>query len=482
MTEPKDEKNEALVSISLPTLEKGDAVLVSAVIQDTTVHYRLYKRRWVGLLGICILNIIASVGLTWFPSIAVTASKEFGISLERINWLSNCNNVVYLPVSVVIPIISSRYGLRMSCFIGTALMFIAAWVRYAGTASSLSSDGKFALLLLAQASIIFILLAFGQPWFQVLGPKYSELWFDLKGRTTSTTLIALSNPVGSAVGHLVAPFCPTVRSSVLILAISTTILLPSALLIQRAPPIPPTYSGSRPSPPPSQVLRAFLGLSRQGEAAMALRERADAVIITLSFGSLVAAFTAVSVLLAQAIEPYGYDSDAAGIMGAVSILSGVVGAIIASPIFDRYLTHHLGLASKIIVPILSACYIAFIWVVRENNTAGLYAVLVVMGVGSFTLLPIALEMGCEITRSPEVSSAVLWSVGNLFTLVFVTVMDHLRDDSHSANPPSNMRKAFIFQASFVAACTVFIIGLKAKQTRSELDMQMQLERNIEGRN
>ncbi|KEP47661.1 MFS transporter [Rhizoctonia solani 123E] len=209
MTEPKDEKNEALVSISLPTLEKGDAVLVSAVIQDTTVHYRLYKRRWVGLLGICILNIIASVGLTWFPSIAVTASKEFGISLERINWLSNCNNVVYLPVSVMIPMISSRYGLRMSCFVGTALMFIATWVRYAGTASSLSSDGKFVLLLLAQ-----ILLAFGQPWFQVLGPKYSELWFDLKGRTTSTTLIALSNPVGSAVGHLVAPFCPTVRSSV----------------------------------------------------------------------------------------------------------------------------------------------------------------------------------------------------------------------------------------------------------------------------
>ncbi|CAE6494813.1 unnamed protein product [Rhizoctonia solani] len=459
MPELKDEKDETLAS--LPELEKCDAVVASTVTRNDTVQYRLYKQRWLGLLGICILNIIASVGLTWFPSIAVTTSDD------------NCNNVVYFPVSVMIPIISSRYGLRISCFIGTTLMFIAAWVRYAGTASSLSSDGKFALLLLAQASIMLILLAFGQPWFQVLGPKYSELWFDLKGRTTSTTLIALSNPIGSAVGHLVAPFCPTVRSSVLILAISTTVLLPSALLIQRAPPIPPTYSGSRPSPPPSQVLRALLGRSRQGEATMVLRERTDAVIITLSFGSLVAAFTAVSVLLAQVIAPYGYDSGAAGIMGAVSILSGVVGAIIASPIFDRYLTHHLGMASKIIVPILSACYIGFIWAVRENNAAGPYVVLVVMGIGSFTLLPIALEMGCEITRSPEVSSAALWSVGNLFTLVFITVMDHLRDDSPSANPPSNMRKAFIFQASFVVACTVFIVGLKAKQTRRQLDVQMQ---------
>ncbi|CAE7152561.1 unnamed protein product [Rhizoctonia solani] len=426
MPELKDEKDETLAS--LPELEKCDAVVASTVTRNDTVQYRLYKQRWLGLLGICILNIIASVGLTWFPSIAVTTSDEFGISLERINWLSNCNNVVYFPVSIVIPVISSRYGLRVS-----------------------------------------ILLAFGQPWFQVLGPKYSELWFDLKGRTTSTTLIALSNPVGSAVGHLVAPFCPTVRSSVLILAISTTVLVPSALLIQKAPPIPPTFSGSRPSLPPSQVLRAFLGCSRPGESTMAPRERTDAVIITLTFGSLVAAFTAISVLLAQAIEPYGYDSGVAGIMGAVSILSGVVGSIIASPIFDRYLTHHLGLASKIIVPILAACYIAFIWVVRENNTAGLYVVLVIMGVGSFTLLPVALEM---------VSSAVLWCVGNLFTLVFITVMDHLRDDSPSASPPSNMRKAFVFQASFVAACTVFIVGLKAKQTRRELDMQMQYEGGI----
>ncbi|CAE6452823.1 unnamed protein product [Rhizoctonia solani] len=474
MSELKDEKNETLVT--LPTLEKDGAVVQSTVVHSNTVQYRLYKRRWAGLLGICILNIIASVGLTWFPSIAIPTFEEFGISLERINWLSNCNNVVYFPVSVVIPIISSRYGLRISYLIGTVLMFIAAWIRYAGTASSLSSDKKFALLLLAQ-----ILLAFGQPWFQVLGPKYSELWFDLKGRTTATTLIALSNPVGSAVGHLVAPFCPTVRSSVLILAIATTVLLPSALLIQKAPPIPPTYAGSQPSQPPSQVLRAFLGNSRQGEAVMTLRERTDAVIITLAFGSLVAAFTAISVLLAQAIKPYGYDSDVAGIMGAVSILSGVIGAIIASPIFDRYLTHHLGLASKIIVPMLSACYIAFIWVVREDNTAGLYVVLVLMGIGSFTLLPIALEMGCEITRSPEVSSAVLWSVGNLFTLVFITVMDHLRDDSPAANPPSNMRKAFIFQASFVAACTIFILGLKAKQTRREMDAQMQHERGVEER-
>lgn len=69
MSELKDEKNETLVT--LPTLEKDDAVVQPTVAHSNTVQYRLYKRRWAGLLGICILNIIASVGLTWFPSIAI---------------------------------------------------------------------------------------------------------------------------------------------------------------------------------------------------------------------------------------------------------------------------------------------------------------------------------------------------------------------------------------------------------------------------
>lgn len=135
--------------------------------------------------------------------------------------------------------------------------------------------------------------------------------------------------------------------------------------------------------------------------------------------------------------PYGYSSDAAGIMGGVLILAGIIGAAITSPIFDRYLTHHLALATKVLIPLLAASYIALIWdgmdlwqlfkserlthiySVRANNYAGLYVVMVVIGIASFTLLPIALEIGCEVTRSAETSSAILWFAGNLLSVVFV---------------------------------------------------------------
>jgi len=43
-----------------------------------------------------------------------------------------------------------------------------------------------------------------QPIYQVLGPKYSENWFDLKGRTTATMILAIGVffDVPSALGYL----------------------------------------------------------------------------------------------------------------------------------------------------------------------------------------------------------------------------------------------------------------------------------------
>ncbi|KAG9092784.1 hypothetical protein FRC07_011589, partial [Ceratobasidium sp. 392] len=234
------------------------------------------------------------------------------------------------------------------------------------------------------------------------------------------------------------------------------------------------FAGSHPSPPAAQVFRAFFGNARPGEAVMSRRERLDMAINTILFGVLVAAFDAFSILINQIFAPYGYSSDASGIFGGVLILAGIVGAAVFAPVFDRYLTHHLALAAKILVPILAGSYIGLIWdgrSFRANNDAGIFVLMVVLGVSSFTLLPIALEIGCEVTRSAETSSAVLWFAGNLLSVVFVLSMDALRDDSPTANPPSNMRKALIFQACFVAVAALSVIALKGQQTRREMDVQ-----------
>jgi hypothetical protein len=48
-------------------------------------------------------------------------------------------------------------------------------------------------------------------------------------------------------------------------------------------------------------------------------------------------------------------------MGAAMLLSGILAAIITSPIFDRVLTHHLGLAVRIMCPIIAVGWLSLIW-------------------------------------------------------------------------------------------------------------------------
>jgi FLVCR family MFS transporter 7 len=59
--------------------------------------------------------------------------------------------------------------------------------------------------------------------------------------------------------------------------------------------------------------------------------------------------------------------------------------------------------------------------VRSHNYAGLYPVFIFIGIGSFILLPVALEIGVEVTSSAESSSAVFWCGANILTTVFVEV-------------------------------------------------------------
>jgi MFS transporter, FLVCR family, MFS-domain-containing protein 7 len=92
------------------------------------------------------------------------------------------------------------------CQIAAPLLLVSAWVRYAGTVRGIPVNGSYALLIIGQvcsrnyipkSSITLPLFysqffaSIAQPVFQIMGPIYSETWFDLKGRTTATMIVAI---------------------------------------------------------------------------------------------------------------------------------------------------------------------------------------------------------------------------------------------------------------------------------------------------
>ena len=48
-------------------------------------------------------------------------------------------------------------------------------------------------------------------------------------------------------------------------------------------------------------------------------------------------------------------------MGATLLLSGIVAALITSPIMDRVLTTHIGLTIRILCPVIGAGWMGLIW-------------------------------------------------------------------------------------------------------------------------
>jgi hypothetical protein len=46
--------------------------------------------------------------------------------------------------------------------------------------------------------------------------------------------------------------------------------------------------------------------------------------------------------------------------------------------------------------------------VKPNNTAALFAIMAINGASSIAMLPVGLELACELTRNSDGSSAIAW--------------------------------------------------------------------------
>jgi FLVCR family MFS transporter 7 len=176
-------------------------------------------------------------------------------------------------------------------------------------------------------------------------------------------------------------------------------------------------------------------------------------MIWIPFTIYVSLFNSISSLINQILAPYSFSETDAGIAGALLIVIGLVTSAITSPIIDKYKTYLLSI--KVNVPIIAVCYLAFTWAPGTRSVGAIYAILSVLGAASFSLVPVVLEYLIEITHpvSPEVTSTICWTGGQLIGGIFIVISDALRDggvsdgsaDDGSKRPPGNMYRALIFQ-------------------------------------
>eukprot|EP01035_Chromulina_nebulosa_P016801 gene16801-22283_t len=295
----------------------------------------------------------------------------------------------------------------------------AMWVTYAPISdlsqsyfdSNSFSGSLSAINMLATSYQIFYLpgqsfAALAQPIFCNLPAAVASIWFAMNERDTATTISALFNPVGSAIGQII----PT-------LLVTNSNLNNASIYLNDRPPTPPSHSTS---------------------------------------------------LKVEIVQPFGYSNNDVGIFGLLIILSGLIGAAIASHIMDTYHIYRsllkVGFGMIVLFLVFLCCML------YHNNYALLIFCFALLGLFIFPLLPVAVENSAECTYPvpEELSTGLLFVGGNVLGIGFVFGLQVLLSttDSHYHTPflPSNF---FIVGTVFLAWLIILPYNGKYKRLQCE---------------
>jgi len=408
---------------------------------DTT-EYRVYTRRFFGLAQLVLLNIIVSWDWLTFSAVSSTSAQYFRVSESAINWVSTGFLFAFVAVSPLVIYTLSKGGPKASIVTASVLVLFGNWIRYAGTRAR---HGLFGVVMFGQ-----IVIGIAQPFVLSAPTRYSNLWFSDSGRVSATAIASLANPLGGALGQLIGPLWATditgIPKMVLYTSIISTVASLPAFFIPSSPPTPPSAIAAEEK----------LDLRK---ALQELPRNTSFYLLFVPFSVYVGFFNAVSSLLNQIFEPYGFSETDAGIAGGLLIIVGLIASAVVSPFVDR--TKRYLPVIKVLVPTIAACYLVLIWIPATRSLPGPYIVCSLLGATSFSLLPCALEYLVIITHpvSPEVSSTVCWTGGQLLGAIFIIVMDGLKGDG-SGEPEGSMKRALVFQAvvAWIAVPLPLLLG------------------------
>ena len=417
------------------------------------VEYRVYKRRWFGLIELILLNIMVSWGWLTYAPVANTSAVFFSTTPAAVNWLNVGFFFAFVVMSPLAHYILSKHGPRLSILFASAFLIVGNWIRYGGTRAIPPS---YAGVMIGQ-----ILIGFAQPFVLAAPTSYSDLWYTPRGRITATAITTLANPFGGALGELIDPFLtvnpPDVAPMTLYIAIITTVTCLPSVFVPKAPPTPVAPSSDISRPPTLTQLRL-------------LATSASFWLLFIPFIVYVGFFNSFSTLLTQFLTPYGFSETDSGIAGAVTILVGLVAAAISSPLVDR--SKRYLLVIKLLVPLLAISYLIFIWAPPSRTIAFPYVMCALIGASSFVILPVSLEWFVEVSYpvSPALSSVLCWAAAQGLAAIFIIISEALIDGPN-ASLPNNPQRALIFEAviSLVVAPCALLLGVVGDTRKRRLE-------------
>ncbi|KAH7021953.1 major facilitator superfamily domain-containing protein [Ilyonectria destructans] len=391
------------------------SVYQGTILEGEGTLSKVYKRRFLGMAQLFLLNICASIAWIDLAPIVEFAAEHFGTSAPAINWFSTSFLLVALlanyPASRV-----ARRGLKLAMLVSSVLMVAGTWLMYGGTWIR-----SFGLALFGHS-----IIAMAQPFTVILPAPYSEAWFRSGSRATATAISGLATILGTTIGQFIIPAWVKSADEV------TQGILYQSILLSAAGFLTLFIPGTPPRSP---------GLATMHERSMShiqeaktLFSRTEIYLAGIPFGVLTGVFNALSFLIFQICMPYGFTVDQCSIAGLLMALPGLILAVIAGRLADMFRCHVILLKGMALVT--GAGILAFAWVPPSGSVGFLYAVSTVISIGVIGPSGVAVEFVAEFIYplGPELAIALMWGVGQLLGAALTIGCGYMTDKNGGIQP------------------------------------------------
>ncbi len=226
--------------------------------------------------------------------------------------------------------------------------------------------------------------------------KIAAYWFKPENRVKATTFLGVISPISLGIGFLIPglvvvditkstvdEYKQSVYNLFFYQALILSILcLPGLFLFKEKPLTPPSYSSETEK-------------SSFTEAARKCWKNKNFLFLLAFFASTYGALNAFSIVINILVQPFGYSSFDTSLIGAILIIFGLIGSFLVSIYVAKTNFYKFSLI------ICSIGYAASIMMIGfasySENIYIAFIPVIFLGFFGFPILPIAIEMGLEIT-------------------------------------------------------------------------------------
>jgi len=372
-----------------------------------------------------------TIQILWISYAPITgiAAAFYGVTDLQIGFLAMVFMIAFIPLSIPISWLIDTYGFRLTVSIGAVLMGVFGILR--GVAGS-----TYSIVLISTIGI-----AVAQPFLLNTWTKVPAQWFSIKERATMVGLITLSSLVGTALGMVLTPILIEVMQIASLqllyggLAAFSSILF--LILAREKPATPPC--------PPGEEVRALMidGLKH------ALKVKEFWFYLVVMFVGM-GLFNGITTWVENIIRPRNFSSTDAGVLGALMLIGGIIGAVVIPIFSDKQQKRRKFILLGFILAIPGLVGITFAMQGWLLFTSAFF-----MGFFLIGTSPVGMQYSAEITNpTPEGTSNGLIQFVGQASVVFVYVMQAMKSESGSFTP------SLILGMTLLIISIFFIIKMK----------------------